>query len=44
MTIATISVANEWDPAEVQAWLDAHSAVTIEFIVPRDNLVYIFYS
>jgi hypothetical protein len=43
MTIATISVANEWNPAEVQAWLDAHPAAVIKFVESHDTLMYIFY-
>jgi len=43
MTIATIQVSNEWNPVEVQTWLDDHSAAVIKFIETHDNLMYIFY-
>lgn len=44
MYIAAVTIAVEWNPVEVQDWLDAHSTATIQFIVPHDNLVYIFYT
>ena len=43
MTLITIQIADAANPIEVQAWLDANPATTIKFLVPRDNVIYIFY-
>ncbi len=43
MTVVAITVASEWNPLEVQAWLDANPSAVIRFIEAHDNLIYIFY-
>lgn len=44
MTVTSITVADESNPAEIQAWFDANPDAIIKFITNDGRIFFIFYS
>ena len=44
MTIISITVSDESNPTEIQAWLDANPGVTVNHVANDGRVFFIFYS